>query len=82
MKPAVLSPPSDASASASGGLCRRPGRRQGAELPAAALTAYAGPQDRARALADGFQTFLAKPLDIAELVVAVAELGGRPQPAR
>ena len=59
---------------------RSRGRLQGAELPVAALTAYAGPQDRARALAAGFQTFLAKPLDVAELVGAVAELGGRPQP--
>jgi signal transduction histidine kinase len=46
-------------------------------LPAAALTAYAGPADRARILAAGFQRHLAKPVDFAELRRTVAELGGR-----
>jgi len=49
----------------------------GAALPAAALTAYAGPADRARILAAGFQRHLAKPVDFAELRRTVAELGGR-----
>ncbi len=45
-------------------------------LPAAALTAYAGPTDRARILAAGFQRHLPKPVDFAELRRTVAELGG------
>ena len=49
-------------------------RLQGAQLPAAALTAYADATDRARALAAGFQAHLAKPVDPAELVAVVAEL--------
>jgi signal transduction histidine kinase/DNA-binding response OmpR family regulator len=46
-------------------------------LPAIALTAYAGVEDRAQALSAGFQTHLAKPLDPGELVQVVATLAGR-----
>jgi len=49
-------------------------RLPAAQLPAAALTAYADATDRARALAAGFQAHLAKPVDPAELVAVVAEL--------
>jgi len=45
-----------------------------ARLPALALTAFAQPQDRQRALASGFQAWISKPLDPAELVAAVAQL--------
>ena len=44
------------------------------EVPAAALTAYARAEDRMRALQAGFQMHLAKPVDPAELIVAVAAL--------
>jgi signal transduction histidine kinase/DNA-binding response OmpR family regulator len=46
-------------------------------LPAVALTAYAGVEDRLRALSAGFQAHLAKPLDTDELVQIVATLAGR-----
>jgi len=49
-------------------------RLRGARLAAAALTAYAGAEDRRRALAAGFQTHLTKPVEPAELVAAVAKL--------
>ena len=42
--------------------------------PVAALTAYAGPQDRARVLAAGFDAHVPKPIRPTELVAAVAEL--------
>ncbi|MED5596265.1 hybrid sensor histidine kinase/response regulator [Janthinobacterium sp. P210006] len=45
-----------------------------ASLPALALTAFAQPQDRQRALASGFQAWVSKPLDPAELLEAVAQL--------
>ena len=51
--------------------------RQGGNVPAAALTAYARAEDRLRALDAGFQAHLAKPIDPAELVAAVARLAGR-----
>jgi PAS domain S-box-containing protein len=44
------------------------------EVPAAALTAYARAEDRMRVLQSGFQMHLAKPVDPAELIVAVASL--------
>ncbi len=50
---------------------------EGGRTPAAALTAFAGPNDRLRALAAGFQVHLAKPVQTSELVVAVAGLAGR-----
>ncbi len=50
---------------------------QGGTVPAVALTAYARPEDRARALDAGFHTHLAKPVDPSELVATVARLAGR-----
>ena len=46
-------------------------------MPAAALTAYARSEDRVKALRAGFQIHLAKPIDPAELVTAVAALARR-----
>ena len=46
-------------------------------IPAAALTAYARSGDRVKALRAGFQIHLAKPIDPAELITAVAALAGR-----
>jgi PAS domain S-box-containing protein len=48
--------------------------RAHATLPAAAITAYAGVEDRKRALEAGFQMHLAKPVEPAELVALVADL--------
>jgi len=45
--------------------------------PAIALTAYARNEDRARALAAGFQSHVAKPIDERDLVSLVASLCGR-----
>jgi signal transduction histidine kinase/ActR/RegA family two-component response regulator len=56
----------------------------GGRTPAVALTALARAKDRVRALAAGFQTHLPKPIDPAELVLAVASLrytGGRAPPS-
>jgi signal transduction histidine kinase len=50
----------------------------GGRTPALALTAFAGPQDRAAALAAGFDMYASKPVDPAELVVSIASLAGRP----
>lgn len=50
-----------------------PAERGGA-LPAVALTAYAGDQDRTRAVTAGYQTHIAKPVEPAELVLVVASL--------
>ena len=47
------------------------------DVPAAALTAYARSEDRAKALRTGFQMHLAKPIDPSELMAAVASLAGR-----
>jgi PAS domain S-box-containing protein len=47
------------------------------EIPAAALTAYARAEDRMKTLQNGFQMHLAKPVDPAELIVAVASLARR-----
>ncbi|HEX7281125.1 MAG TPA: ATP-binding protein, partial [Vicinamibacterales bacterium] len=45
-----------------------------AEVPAAALTAFARSEDRTRALQHGFEMHLAKPVDPGELVASVATL--------
>lgn len=49
----------------------------GIALPALALTAYASLEDRARALAAGFQMHTSKPIEPVELVAIVASLAGR-----
>ncbi len=49
---------------------------RGGRTPAAALTAYAGPADRARALAEGYHLHVAKPVEPAELAAVVAGLAG------
>lgn len=51
---------------------RAMGPHRGGDLPAIALTAFAGPDDRARALASGFLTHIAKPMDMGELIDEVA----------
>jgi len=50
---------------------------RGGTTPAAALTAYARPEDRRRALGAGFQVHIPKPIDPEKLVSAVASLAGR-----
>ena len=50
---------------------------EGGRTPAAALTAYARPEDREQALASGYQLHIAKPADPAELARLVAGLVGR-----
>ena len=47
---------------------------QASMIPAAALTAFVREEDRQRALEAGFQMHLAKPIDAASLVAAVASL--------
>ncbi|HEY6327893.1 MAG TPA: ATP-binding protein, partial [Blastocatellia bacterium] len=43
-------------------------------VPALAVTAHAGPDDRLRALSAGYQTHIAKPFDPVELVTAIESL--------
>ncbi|MEP6916989.1 MAG: ATP-binding protein, partial [Acidobacteriota bacterium] len=50
------------------------------DLPAAALTAYARSEDRAKALRSGFQIHLSKPIDPGELMAAIAALTRRAAP--
>jgi signal transduction histidine kinase/DNA-binding response OmpR family regulator len=47
------------------------------KIPAVALTAYATSEDRAKALAAGFQIHLAKPVEPKSLVKSIAAAGGR-----
>ncbi|MBI2817020.1 MAG: response regulator [Acidobacteria bacterium] len=49
---------------------------KGGEIPAAALTAYARPEDRTKALRAGFQLHIPKPLQPTRLVIAVQYLAG------
>jgi PAS domain S-box-containing protein len=46
-------------------------------IPAVAITAYAKEEDRTRAFSSGFQGYLAKPVELAELIQAVADAAGR-----
>ena len=48
-----------------------------AAVPAAALTALSREEDRARALAAGFQLFLTKPPELSDILDAVLTLAGR-----
>jgi CheY-like chemotaxis protein len=47
---------------------------RGQETPAVALTAYVRVEDRARALAAGFNLFVPKPVESSELIIAIANL--------
>ena len=49
----------------------------GEHIPAIALTAYARTQDRVRAIAAGYNTHVAKPVEIRELVTVVKCLTGK-----
>ena len=49
----------------------------GAHIPAIALTAYARAQDRIRAIAAGYNTHVAKPVEIRELISVVKCLTGK-----
>lgn len=53
----------------------------GAPVPAIALTAYARDEDRRRALAEGFQVHMAKPVQPAELVAMACSMCGVTGPA-
>ena len=50
---------------------------RGGKIPAVALTAYAGVEDRIRVLSAGYQIHLPKPVEPAELTIVVAGLAGR-----
>jgi CheY-like chemotaxis protein/two-component sensor histidine kinase len=54
----------------------------GGALPAAAVTAYATTEDRARALDAGYRDHLVKPVDPGTLVATVARLAGRSASSR
>jgi CheY-like chemotaxis protein len=51
-------------------------------LPLVAMTAYARAEDRHRVLAAGFQRHVAKPIEPAELVEALAEVAAATRPVR
>jgi CheY-like chemotaxis protein len=53
---------------------RQMGPGKGGQVPAVALTAYARPEDRDRALRAGFQVHVPKPVEPGELVATVAGL--------
>jgi PAS domain S-box-containing protein len=54
------------------------GKERGGKVPAAAaLTAYAGEEDRIRVLRSGFQIHVPKPISPSELIAVVANLAGR-----
>ena len=55
----------------------RAGQSREQRIPALALTAFARAEDRKRALLAGFQAHLAKPFDMTELLLLVANLAGR-----
>ena len=50
----------------------------GGLTPAVAVTAYASPQDRLRALQAGYQNHVAKPVEAEELAIVIPSLAGRP----
>ncbi|WP_437683615.1 PAS domain-containing protein [Sorangium sp. So ce131] len=52
-------------------------QERGGDVPAVALTAYAGNEDRTKALLAGFQTHLAKPIQPTELMAVIGVLAAR-----
>jgi CheY-like chemotaxis protein len=55
--------------------------KEKASIPAIALTAFARNEDRTRALLEGFNVHMAKPVEPSELLVALADLGRHPTKA-
>ena len=53
---------------------------QGGRIPAIALTAYSRTKDRVQALAAGFQMHMPKPVNAAELAIAITSIIGRFDP--
>ena len=53
---------------------RARGAQRGGNIPSVALTAYAAPEDRQKALSAGYQVHLPKPFDQDELVRVIARL--------
>ena len=49
-------------------------RQRGGRLPAVAVSAHARPQDRAKALAAGFDGYCAKPIDVDQLLRTVRDV--------
>jgi PAS domain S-box-containing protein len=56
-------------------------REAGGQIPAIALTAYARPRDRRRALLAGFQTHLSKPVEPDDLVAVILSLTFKQEPS-
>ncbi|MFN2644642.1 MAG: PAS domain S-box protein [Burkholderiales bacterium] len=56
---------------------RELGREHGGNVPAIALTAFARAEDRMKVLRAGFQMHVSKPVEAAELCIAVANVAGR-----
>ena len=56
--------------------------KQGGKIPAAAVSAFARPEDRTKALRAGYQMHLAKPVDPTELTAVVASLATRKSQSR
>lgn len=54
--------------------------KQGGQIPAAAVSAFARPEDRTQALRAGYQMHVAKPVDPTELTAVVASLATRRTP--
>jgi CheY-like chemotaxis protein len=55
-------------------------RKAGNAIPAIALSAYARPQDRVRALRAGFDAYCTKPVDAHEILKVIASLNTRSPP--
>jgi CheY-like chemotaxis protein len=53
---------------------RRRGRERGGAIPALAVSAHAREEDRRRALAAGFERYVTKPVEPADLIAAVREI--------
>jgi len=49
----------------------------GGRIPAAALTAYVGSKERLKSYEAGYQAYISKPIEWAELITVVASLAGR-----
>ena len=50
--------------------------KQGQDLPAIAITAYAGELNQQSAIAAGFQRHVVKPINADQLILAIGELAG------